>query len=276
LLIFVVAINKLKGFPLSWEMYMKPIQANIKHLRALKKLSQERFADELNWTRSVVGSYEEGRSEPPIDRLVDLSNYFNIPIDILVKNDLRKAKDISFIEVGNKRVLFPVTVNEDNEDLIEIIPAKATAGYLSGYDDPEYIEQLQKIKLPFLPTGTHRAFPIKGDSMLPVKDGAFIVAKFMEDINDVKNGRTYIILTKDDGLVYKRIYIPEKDTKNMVLSSDNKSYQPYIIARENILEIWEFTCCINTQEYDEKELKLSSIMMLFQELKVELEAVKRM
>lgn len=276
MLIFVVAINKLKGFPLSWEMYMKPIQANIKHLRALKKLSQERFADELNWTRSVVGSYEEGRSEPPIDRLVDLSNYFNIPIDILVKNDLRKAKDISFIEVGNKRVLFPVTVNEDNEDLIEIIPAKATAGYLSGYDDPEYIEQLQKIKLPFLPTGTHRAFPIKGDSMLPVKDGAFIVAKFMEDINDVKNGRTYIILTKDDGLVYKRIYIPEKDTKNMVLSSDNKSYQPYIIARENILEIWEFTCCINTQEYDEKELKLSSIMMLFQELKVELEAVKRM
>jgi hypothetical protein len=60
---------------------------------------------------------------------------------------LRKAKDTSFIEVGNKRVLFPITVNEENEDLIEIIPAKATAGYLLGYDDPEYIEQLQKIKL---------------------------------------------------------------------------------------------------------------------------------
>lgn len=255
---------------------MKPIQANIKHLRTLKKLSQERFADELSWSRSMVGSYEEGRSEPPIDRLIDLSNYFDIPIDILVKNDLRKAKDTSFIEVGNKRVLFPVTVNEDNEDLIEIIPAKASAGYLSGYDDPEYIEQLQKIKLPFLPTGTHRAFPIKGDSMLPVKDGSFIVAKFVDDIGDIKNGRTYIILTKDDGLVYKRVYIPEGDTSNLLLSSDNKTYQPYLIPRENILEIWEFTCCINTQEYDEKELKLSSIMMLFQELKVELEAVKRM
>jgi hypothetical protein len=112
--------------------------------------------------------------------------------------------------------------------------------------------------------------------MLPVKDGAFIVAKFTEDITDVKNGRTYIILTKDDGLVYKRVYIPEGDTRNLLLSSDNKTYQPYLVARETILEIWEFTCCINTQEYDEKELKLSSIMMLFQELKVELEAVKRM
>ncbi|WP_179352944.1 XRE family transcriptional regulator [Winogradskyella vidalii] len=255
---------------------MKPIQANIKHLRALKKLSQERFADELNWTRSVVGSYEEGRSEPPIDRLVDLSNFFDIPIDILVKNDLRKAKDTSFIEVGNKRVLFPITVNEDNEDLIEIIPAKASAGYLSGYDDPEYIEQLQKIKLPFLPTGTHRAFPIKGDSMLPVKDGAFIVAKFIDNIAEIKSGRTYILLTKADGLVYKRVYIPEGDSVNLMLSSDNKSYQPYIIPRENILEIWEFTCCINTQEYDEKELKMSSILTMFQELKVELEAVKRL
>ena len=255
---------------------MKKIQANIKHLRSLKKMSQERFADELGWSRSMVGSYEEGRSEPPIDRLIDLSNFFHIPIDILVKNDLRLAKDTSFIEIGNKRVLFPVTVNEDNEDLIEIVPAKASAGYLEGYADPEYIEQLQKIKLPFLPTGTHRAFPIKGDSMLPVKDGSFIVAKFVEDINDVKNGRTYIVLTKNDGLAYKRIYNHIEERQTLLLSSDNKIYKPYDVAIDEVLELWEFTCCINTQEYDEKELKLSSIMTMFQDLKVELAAVQKM
>ena len=149
---------------------MKFIQANIRHLRTSKGYSQEQIAEELGWTRSMIGSYEEGRSEPSIDRLIALSNYFDIPIDILVKNDLRIAKDTSFIEVGNKRVLFPITVNEINEDLIDIVPAKASAGYMEGYADPEYIEQLEKIKLPFLPTGTHRAFPIKGDSMLPVKE----------------------------------------------------------------------------------------------------------
>lgn len=255
---------------------MKKIQANIKHLRSLKKFSQERFAEELKWTRSIVGSYEEGRSEPPIDRLIDLSNYFNIPIDILVKNDLRAAKDTSFIEIGNKRVLFPVTVNEDNEDLIEIIPTQASAGYLEGYADPEYIEQLQKIKLPFLPTGTHRAFPIKGDSMLPVKDGSFIVAKYIENIENVKVGSTYIVLTKSDGLVYKRLYNSEDYENALMLSSDNKAYKPYFVSKEDILELWEFTCSINTQEYDEKELKLSSIMAMFQDLKVELEAIKQL
>ncbi|WP_370477142.1 XRE family transcriptional regulator [Tamlana flava] len=253
---------------------MKYIQSNIKHLRKLKKFSQERFAEELKWTRSMVGSYEEGRSEPPIDRLIELSNYFNIPIDILVKNDLRLAKDTSFIEVGNKRVLFPVTVNEANEDLIEIIPAKASAGYLQGYADPEYIEQLQKIKLPFLPTGTHRAFPISGDSMLPVKEGSFVVAKFVDDITDVKDGRTYIVLTKNDGLVYKRLYNKIKEKGCLELHSDNKAYQPFDVKMEDIIEIWEFTCCINTQEYDKDELKLSSIMNMFQELRVELESIK--
>jgi len=253
---------------------MKPIQINIKHLRMLKKFSQERFAEELQWTRSIVGSYEEGRSEPPIDRLIDLSNYFNIPIDILVKNDLRLAKSTSFIDIGSKRVLFPITVNESNEDLIEIVPAKASAGYLEGYADPEYIEQLQKIKLPFLPTGTHRAFPIKGDSMLPVKDGSFIVAKFVEDLSDVKDGRTYIVLTKDDGLVYKRVYNKIKEHNTLLLSSDNKFYNPYEVDVEKVLELWEFTCCINTQEYKEEELKLSSIMNMFQELKVELKSIK--
>ena len=251
---------------------MKYIQTNIKHLRTQKKLSQECFADELDWSRSMVGSYEEGRSEPPIDRLIDLSNYFKIPIDILIKNDLRLSKDTSFIEIGNQRILFPVTVNEDNEDLIEIVPVKASAGYLSGYDDPEYIEQLQKIKLPFLPTGTHRAFPIKGDSMLPVKHGSFIVARFIENVNDITEGRTYIVLTKEDGLVYKRVY--KSGTHHILLHSDNKIYKPYEVMLGNVLELWEFTCCINTQEYDADELKLSSIVTMFQDLKVELKSIK--
>ena len=152
---------------------MNYISKNIKHLRKLKKLSQERLAEELKVTRSRIGSYEENRSAPTIEFLITFSDYFKIPIDILLRNDLTKAKDFSFIELNNQRVLFPITVDDNNENLIEVVPTKASAGYLAGYDDPEYIEQLQKIKLPFLPTGKHRAFPIKGDSMLPMKDGSF-------------------------------------------------------------------------------------------------------
>jgi len=249
---------------------------NIKHLRGLKKLSQEALAEELKVSRSRIGSYEENRSSPTLEILISFSDYFKVPIDILLRNDLTKAKDASFIEIGNQRVLFPISVDEDGDNLIEIIPAKASAGYLSGYDDPEYIEQLQRIKLPFLPTGKHRAFPIKGDSMLPMKDGAFVIGKFIEDRNDIKNGRTYVLLTLNDGMVYKRVYNQIQENNTLKLASDNPTYEPYEISIDEVMEIWEFTCSINTQEYDERELKLSSIITMFNELGVELKALEKL
>ncbi|MFT5256702.1 MAG: transcriptional regulator with XRE-family HTH domain [Arenicella sp.] len=254
---------------------MNNLSKNIKHLRGLKKLTQESLAEELSVTRSRISSYEENRSSPTIEFLICFSEYFRIPIDIIIKNDLTKAKDVSFIEVGNKRVLFPITVDHDNENLIEIIPAKASAGYLLGYDDPEYIEQLEKIKLPFLPTGKHRAFPIKGDSMLPMKDGSYVVAEFVEDIKNAKSGYSYIVVTKDDGMTYKRLDNLIEEKQSFLLKPDNSSYQAYEVPVTEILELWKFTCSINTQEYEEHELKLSSIIHMFNGLGVELEALKK-
>ncbi|WP_417238785.1 XRE family transcriptional regulator [Bizionia sp.] len=254
---------------------MKNITKNIRHLRHLKGLTQEVFADDLKITRSRISSYEEGRSTPSIDMLIELSNYFKIPVDILIKNDLTKSKDTSFIDIGNTRVLFPITVDDDNENLIEVVPIKASAGYLSGYDDPEYIEQLQKIKLPFLPSGKHRAFPIKGDSMLPLKEGSYVVGKFVEDRRDISSNRTYVLLTLNDGMVYKRVINNIKETNSLLLVSDNPLYKPYEIPIDEVLELWEFTCSINTQEYDQEELKISSIITMFNSLGVELKSLEK-
>ncbi|ARV16730.1 XRE family transcriptional regulator [Polaribacter sp. SA4-12] len=254
---------------------MTNLSKNIKHLRALKKLTQESLAEKLLVTRSRISSYEENRSSPTIDFLIDFSDYFKIQIDILIRNDLTKATDASFIEVGNKRVLFPITVDSDNENLIEVVPAKASAGYLLGYDDPEYIEQLEKIKLPFLPTGKHRAFPIKGDSMLPMKDGSYLVAEFVEDIKNAKSGHSYIVVTKDDGMTYKRVHNQVEEKQSFLLKPDNPTYHPYEVPISEVLELWKFTCSINTQEYEEHELKLSSIISMFNDLGVELEALKK-
>lgn len=255
---------------------MSIIQNNVKFIREHKGLSQEEFAEKLNWTKPTVGSYEEGRSFPSINRLIELSDYCKIPIDTLVRHDLRKSQTTSFIEIGNNRVLFPILVDSDNEDLIEVVPIKATAGYLGGYDDPEYIEQLQKIKLPFLPTGKHRAFPIKGDSMLPMKDGSFVIGRFVEDRSDIKTGRTYVLVTLNDGIVYKRVLNNIDYNNSLLLMSDNKKYNDYSVPIDEVLELWEFTCSINTQEYSEEELKLSSIINMFNELGVELKSLEKL
>ncbi|MDO9136693.1 MAG: LexA family transcriptional regulator [Lutibacter sp.] len=254
---------------------MNYLSQNIKHMRTLKGLTQEQFAEDLKVSRSRISSYEENRAIPPVEFLIDLSDYFKIPIDILIKNDLSGAKDVSFIEIGNRRVLFPITVDGANEDLIEIIPVEASAGYLRGYADPEYIEHLEKIKLPFLPMGTHRAFPIKGDSMLPVKSGSYIVARFVEEISNLKDGKTYIVLTLNDGIVYKRVFNKIAEHNMLLLVSDNKKYDAYYVPVDEILELWEFTCSINTQEYEEHELKISSIAAMLNQLGIELKALEK-
>ncbi|SDW80477.1 Transcriptional regulator, contains XRE-family HTH domain [Lutibacter oricola] len=248
---------------------------NIKHLRALKGLTQEQFAKHFNITRSRISSYEENRATPQVDFLIELSNYFNIPIDALLKNDLTGATEETFINIGSERVLFPITVDNNEEEMIDIVPVEASAGYLRGYSDPEYIEHLNKIKLPFLPTGTHRAFPIKGDSMLPVKSGSYIVAKFIEDIHDIRNGKTYIILSRSEGMVYKRVFKQIEEHNMLLMVSDNKKYDPYYLPVADVLEIWEFTCSINTQEYNEHELKISSIANMLTQLGVELKELEK-
>ncbi|MCF6359765.1 MAG: LexA family transcriptional regulator [Cyclobacteriaceae bacterium] len=251
---------------------MKKIAKNIYFLRRNRGLTQEKLAEALDITRSRVGSYEEGRSDPGIDVLIQLSDYFKLPVDALLRHDLSRSENQSFIEIGNQRVLFPIIVNQGEKELIEVINAKASAGYLNGYADPEFIEQLEKIQLPFLPTGKHRAFPIKGDSMLPLKDGSYVVARFVEDINDLVDGKTYVLLTLHEGIVYKRIY--KKGTNALLLTSDNKTYTPFEVAKQDILELWEFTCSIHMNDYEESELRIDGIQRMLRDMQVELESLK--
>ncbi|MFC3881183.1 XRE family transcriptional regulator [Algoriphagus namhaensis] len=248
---------------------MRRIATNISFLRKKKGLTQEQLAEELGITRSRIGSYEEGRSEPSIDILILISGYFQLPIDALVRHDLSLSKNKSFIDIGSQRVLFPIIMDGEEKDLIEVISAKASAGYLNGYSDPEFIEQLEKIRLPFLPSGKHRAFPIKGDSMLPLKDGSFVIARFLESIQELHEGKTYVLLTAQEGIVYKRVY--RKDAESLLLHSDNKDYAPYTVKLEEVLELWEFSCSINMSDFEEKELKISHMLKVLKEMQEELE-----
>ncbi len=252
---------------------MNKISSNIRFLRQLRGLSQEQLADELSVTRSRIGGYEEARNEPPIDLLIRLSEYFHVAIDALVRGDLKKTNLDGLMKVGKNRILFPILLDSEGNDMVELIPVKAQAGYLRGYSDPDYIERLPKMQLPFLPTGKHRAFPIKGDSMPPIKEGSFVVGKYLEKFDDVKLGRTYVVVTKDDGLSYKRIMNATR--KEFELHSDNKVYQPYKVKTEDVLELWEYTCCINMGQYSQDELNLSSIMNMLKGMKVELAEIKK-
>lgn len=246
---------------------MKHIASNIRHLRQLKSWSQEQLADKLDITRARIGSYEEERCDPPIDVLIKLSKLYHIAIDALIRADLRKFDLASMIKVGENRLLFPIVLDKNNNDLVEVVTVKASAGYLNGYADPEYFEKLPNMNLPFKIIGKHRAFPIKGDSMPPLKPGCFVIGKFLESIKDIKDGSTYVLVTRDEGIVYKRVY---KKTNALELHSDNKQYEAYKVKHADVLEIWEFVCTLNISDTKSEELNIDSIIKMLNSMRVEI------
>lgn len=249
---------------------MSKIAKNIAHLRKLRRFTQEQFADEIGIKKSRLGAYEESRSSPPIEMLIKLADYFKLPIDVLVRRDLTLSQEIPFIEVGIQRVLFPIVVDENNQDLIEVVGVKASAGYTEGYGDPEFIDELPKMKLPFMPSGKFRAFPIKGDSMLPLREGAFVVGRFIDGPQQIVDGNTYVLVTLTDGIVYKRVY---KEGQDLLLHSDNSFYTPYEIPVKEIVEVWEFTCSINTKEFEKETIENKAILQAIKELKQDVQTL---
>ena len=55
---------------------------NLRHLRKSQhRLTQEKLAKVLSLTRSVISSYEDGRAEPNITTLINISSHFNVSIE---------------------------------------------------------------------------------------------------------------------------------------------------------------------------------------------------
>ncbi|WP_298369295.1 helix-turn-helix transcriptional regulator [uncultured Lutibacter sp.] len=71
---------------------MNYLAKNIKYIRALKGLSQERLAEDLKVSRSRISSYEDKRASPPIEFLISLSEYINISMDVLIKENLNNLE----------------------------------------------------------------------------------------------------------------------------------------------------------------------------------------
>ena len=195
------------------------------------------FSKKIGIKRSLVGAYEEGRSDPRLNNLLKICDIFNISLDNILKKDVSILSEKNYKINKNQKVkVLSITVDNSGDENIELINQKASAGYLNSYSDFEFIEQLPKFQLPFLNfSGTHRAFEIKGDSMLPLTSGTIVIGKYIENIDYVKDGKNYILLTKNDGIVYKRVEVLENELK---LISDNKSYESYNIVINDIIEIW--------------------------------------
>ncbi|MBC7889425.1 MAG: LexA family transcriptional regulator [Ferruginibacter sp.] len=206
---------------------------NLKYLRKLRGWTQEEFAVKLGIKRSLVGAYEEERADPRLEALEIVGDIFKLSLDELLLKDLSNTGN-NFLAKRRQQKMMTADRN-----IIHFVPVKAAAGYLAGYADSEFIDELNTFTLPMLAGGNYRAFEIIGDSMMPTPSGSIIVGEKIDKTEDVKNDQAYIVVSRNEGIVYKRIVKNNRSKNKLTLVSDNPQYQPYQVNAEDVVELWQ-------------------------------------
>ena len=261
---------------------MSYISKNIKFLRKKHYYTQETFAEAIDIKRSLVGAYEEGRADPRVNNLLKICEFFKVSLDTFINRDASTLTEEELYgkpdEGKEKLKVLSITVDQEDNENIELVPQKASAGYTNGYADPEYIGDLPKFRLPMLPgNATYRAFEISGDSMLPMLPGTVIIGEYLENVNYVKNGNTYVLVTAKEGIVYKRVFNYLEEKGKLYLVSDNKSYSPYEVPADEVVEIWEAKAFISVNfpmPVVDEEMNLEKLTNIITEMKHDIVKIK--
>lgn len=269
---------------------MSIVSENLRFLRKRSRYTQDEMAGRIGIKRSLLGAYEEGRADPRLTNLQHFSREFGLSVDLLIGTDLTVLDDQAIEQlktgVGGTSVdagikVLTISVDQQDREFIDLVPQKASAGYTNGYADTEFLGDLPKFRLPNLPEGaTYRAFEISGDSMLPLQPGTIVVGQYLENLVQIKDGSTYVVVTSREGVVYKRVFNYIKDNGKLLLVSDNDQYTPYEVEAGDVLEVWEAKAYISVsfpESTSDKELsmeKLTSIVLDLQKEVIKLKEAK--
>jgi transcriptional regulator with XRE-family HTH domain len=233
------------------------------------KMTQQQLAEKLGVERGAVANYESKGKLPHLETLMKIADLFQVSLDYLVgrveedarhsageghslvlagKNTGEVAEATEAYYSGKQLKILPIAVDKDNVERITLVPLRAAAGYLSRYQEAEYIQELPTFNLPNFNDGTYRAFEVEGDSMKPtIHPRDIVVCKYLDNWYHIKDNHVYTVLGAGGiGIVVKRLLNRIKTENKVLLRSDNDFYPEFELSLEDIHEVWEVKGTIST------------------------------
>lgn len=201
--------------------YTNEFSENLKILRKSKKLSQEKLADELKVSRSLIGMWESGQRKPSYETLELLADYFNIRLDDLSGRNINK--DMNFSNISN---IIPLPKTKKVPRLGKIACGEPILAE-ENYDD--YDDVPEEIKCDF-------TLICEGDSMINarIQDGDIV---YLREQPQVENGEIAACLVDGEfetKATLKRFY---KYDDKIVLQAENPKYQPFVYVNEEMNKV---------------------------------------
>lgn len=179
---------------------------NIKYLRESEHLSQENIGNIVGKERSVVSLWERNERNPSMEDLINISYFFQVSIDDLIKRDLKMES------------LKQYTMDVEGDSKIPVFGNVSANTFLKEIKDVIGWEEIPRSWL----SGHRKYFGLKitGDSMLPnYLDGDTVI---FQKVNDYDNGKDHVVIVGNNDAVFKRII---KQPNGILLQSLNSNYQ---------------------------------------------------
>ncbi|WP_417444441.1 helix-turn-helix domain-containing protein [Joostella sp.] len=246
---------------------------NIRKIRSLKSMSQHAFADLFDLKRGTLGAYEEGRSEPKIDTIIKIANYFSIPIDHLLTKELTVNELLKF-RGGVERYNTEIS-NQLFFKRIPCIPSERIKEYSENFNNTDYIENIPYVLLPITEGSEMRSFIINNLEMSKNNKGFYpkdvVIGSKVDNLSPeiIQDGKLYITVLKEE-VIFRRIFI--SNTK-ITLRADHPGVEDIILKLTDIKELWRVDYVFyhrtleNNTDLEDKIMKLEE---QFKQLKSEL------
>ena len=234
---------------------------NIKKIRGVKSLSQQAFAELFNLKRGTLGAYEEGRSEPKIDTIIKIANYFSIEIDTLLTSELTVNELLKF---KGDLTTYADHLKREQFAFIPCITENMCNEYISLYDKEAFIKELPTIQLPVNPSKDFRAYTVSNLEMTNHDNGFYpkdivIGERVPSDVIKKLNNGTLVFVMTDTKLIFRRLYMTKN---NVILRADHKNIEDEEYPVSEIKEMWRvrYVFCKRIPEFaDGVEGKLQMI-----------------
>lgn len=211
---------------------------NIKKIRSIKGLSQQAFADLFDLKRGTLGAYEEGRSEPKIETIIKIANYFSISIDSLLKSELTVNELLKF------RGDVVTNINKstgDDFNKIKCITKNNYRDYVELFNDNSFLDNLPELIIPVGSKNELRAFTVNNLEMTSDEIGFYpndvvIGEKIsLDNVSELQNGFLVFVLLENN-ILLRRIYVLEN---KITLKADHKSIEDVELNKDSLKEIWK-------------------------------------
>jgi len=204
--------------------------SDIKEYRKKMKLTQEELAKKLGITKRTIINYEKGEIIP--ESKVKLFQH-------IMSSNFTLKTDSNAI---------PVNFSEMNVMMVPLVGAYAYAGYLNGFGDNEYLDELPKVS--WSDDKEHRGeylcFEVKGDSMddgttESIIDGDVLLCRnvkqeFWKSKLHI-NKWDFVIVHKEKGVLVKRIIEHDVEGGLLTLHSLNDYYEDFKIHLKDVAKI---------------------------------------